>query len=166
MTKKIGTLRALGVMIALASAALVPAASAQATAIGASEPSATPNIQPTPESASGCNGYVCISISGTGTTVYSISSTVQNPYGSTYSTTGHVYVNGASVRSYGTHSIPSGHKNTYSWNNPSYTFQIGDQVCVQWTGISGFPCETIKKPTATFFRRVRRWYDFQRRTRI
>lgn len=97
-----------------------------------------------PDSASGCAGYVCIDINGSGTTVNYISTVVQNPYHRPYTSTGRVYVNGRPVHSFGSHKLrayPA--KERYTWNSPSYSFRKGQRVCIQWTGISGFPCETI-----------------------
>jgi hypothetical protein len=97
-----------------------------------------------PHSSNGCNGYVCININGNGTHVNYIATTVQNPSKKVLTSRGHVYVNGRPVHSFGSHRLrgyPA--KEQYTWNSPHYRFKKHQKVCIQWSGISGFPCETI-----------------------
>lgn len=98
-----------------------------------------------PDSSNGCNGHVCININGNGTHVNYIATTVQNPSKKVRTSTGHVYVNGKPVHSFGSHRLrgyPA--KEQYTWNSPHYRFKKHQKVCIQWSGISGFPCETIE----------------------
>jgi hypothetical protein len=105
---------------------------------------ATAEAGPPPPSSYGCNGYVCIGIDGSGTTVDDIYAVVQNPYSSSYATTGTIYDNGVAIHTFPRITLPAyPTKEEQVWDSPSYSFQAGDQVCASYIGISGYPCETI-----------------------
>jgi hypothetical protein len=99
---------------------------------------------PVPATASGCNGYVCITIDGSGTTVNEIQAQVQNPYSYAYNTTGSIYDNGSVIYTFSPVDLsPYPNKDLQTWPNPAHTFAAGDKVCAAYSGISGEPCETI-----------------------
>lgn len=98
-----------------------------------------------PLSSSGCAGYVCVGIDGSGTTVDDIWASVQNPYTTSYATTGTIYDNGVAIHTFPRITVPPyPTEEQQTWSSPDYNFHAGDQICASYTGISGYPCETIE----------------------
>ena len=82
-----------------------------------------------PLSSSGCAGYVCVGIDGSGTTVDDIWASVQNPYTTSYATTGTIYDNGVAIHTFPRITVPPyPTEEQQTWSSPDYNFHAGDQI--------------------------------------
>lgn len=129
--------------ITIAVAVVACAAALGLTLPDAHAGAATSTGTPLLPSAYGCNLNTCIEIDGSGTTVLAIYGQTQNPFSKSVTTTGTVYDNGTAIHKFPAVTLKPGGGVTQLWNSPSYKFRSGDQVCVRYSGISGYPCETI-----------------------
>jgi hypothetical protein len=105
----------------------------------ASAASAVPSISP--QTASGCNQYVCIYVEGSGTQVTYWRTTAALPH--FMCTVANYWANGVLVYEGNTKCGSSGAQVSSYWPSPGH-FAAGTQLCNTWTGISGKPCETIE----------------------
>ena len=93
-----------------------------------------------PASASGCNGDVCIDITGTGVIITKWGTT---GYGNVGCTWANFYYEG------GDYAGPDVCPNSadpgvyYDYTGPTGYYRSGSEVCNAWYRIPGFPCETI-----------------------
>ncbi len=95
----------------------------------------------TPDSASGCNQAVCISLVGSGSTVTSWSTTgyftIETPAFAIYYKNGTVIATSVIVVAYPGETLFDQMIGTHSFPN-------GTQLCNGWGGTLGHPCETIE----------------------
>lgn len=134
------TIRSFGLLAVLLLALVVPAGAAYAST--ASHASGHTASAPIRNSASGCNGSVCITVNGSGLHVNYVESSAKYP--KTFTTYAQFYLNGrAWLDSF---KISGKAGDTYSTGNITIdeNFANGTQICVSWPGISGRPCETIE----------------------
>lgn len=98
----------------------------------------TPRLQPM--SASGCNGAVCITLTGTGLSLKSWTTKLTAPAAS--QTWAEFWKNGILVAQSGSVWANAGDikKSTYAG---SLLFSDNDTVCNAWGGFNGRPCETL-----------------------
>jgi hypothetical protein len=96
-----------------------------------------------PLSASGCNGDVCLSVTGNGTSVSAWSTSVEPS--SAICTHAEFLVNNSLVGQSATKCLASSQSASASLNNPSgLSLSPGDQLCNEWAGVPGKPCATIE----------------------
>jgi hypothetical protein len=105
----------------------------------ASAASAAPSISP--QTASGCNQYICIYVEGSGTQVTYWSTTAALP--ASMCTVAKYWASGVLVYEGNTKCGSSGAQVSSYWPSPGH-FAAGTQLCTTWTGISGRPCETVE----------------------
>ncbi len=105
----------------------------------ASAASAAPSISP--QTASGCNQYVCIYVEGSGTQVTYWSTTAALPH--SMCTVANYWADGVLVYEGNTKCGSSGGQVSSYWSNPGH-FAVGTQLCNTWTGIAGKPCEVVE----------------------
>lgn len=125
---------------------------AMAPAIASASPAPTANhhitvqvlkrVLPTPESAYGCNSDVCIYVNGSGNWVNYVDAYAYPPaYVCSHAK---LYKNNALYKSGPTICIngPSQYGVTYFPIDRNFSY--GTVLCVEWTNISGRPCETVE----------------------
>jgi hypothetical protein len=130
------------VLLASTAPASAVSSSAQSTAIGSHSVQVTRGHTVTPNTASGCNSDVCITVNGSGLFVNFVFTSGHNP--NSFSVSSHPYItaNGVTVNSGSTRTIAAGSTSSYTWNSQR-SFANNTVICAGWTGISGFPCETV-----------------------
>ncbi len=105
----------------------------------ASAASAAPSISP--QTASGCNQYVCIYVEGSGTQVTYWSTTAALP--ASICTVAKYWANGVLVYEGNTKCGSGGAEVSSYWPDPG-SFAAGTQLCNTWIGVLGKPCETVE----------------------
>lgn len=105
--------------------------------LGVLLPAANAQAQVGIESADGCNGYVCISVEGSGLSVSSWRTTAS--VSSYRCESAYFKRNGYTIKIMS--DCDSSTLSTTWWNPGS--FSDGDQLCNTWSNISGEPCITI-----------------------
>lgn len=101
-----------------------------------------------PDSASGCNGDICIyvcnniSCTGSGNYITYVEGEAHPPLGDTTNpTTAKVWVRGVVRYTLSGLSLAS---TVYAYFPFDYNVDVGSQICVTFTGIPGKPCETVE----------------------
>lgn len=93
-----------------------------------------------PDSHYGCNGNVCIDVEGTGTVVSSWGTSAVLSNQCTYG----VWLRDNSVKYTGPTYCGSGNTGLVERPGAPFYFNVGDQLCNEWPGVSGKPCATIE----------------------
>lgn len=92
------------------------------------------------QDAGGCNGHVCIYLTGSGTHLDRWMTTAD--VASASCTSASFWADGAVVRRSTTVCTSGSGTVTATWNNPG-TFPHGTQACNSWSGVQGHPCKMI-----------------------
>jgi hypothetical protein len=129
---------AAGLLIIAVGALTAGAASASTPDAGVT--GAAPGFGVIPDSANGCNGPVCIYVTGTGLHVsdWSTSLALSRSMCSTAS----FLVNGVLWASGVNECGSAGDELVSDWSDPG-NFPNGTVLCNTWSGVSGKPCETV-----------------------
>lgn len=93
------------------------------------------------QDASGCNGNVCIYLTGTGLVVDRWRTTAY--VSSAKCVSASFWANGVRVRQSATYCTSGAGTISSTWNSPG-PFADGTQACNSWSGVSGYPCKTIQ----------------------
>lgn len=102
----------------------------------------TPAGDASANDSSGCDGRVCIILTGSGVTLGQWRTTAAVSTADCASA--RFWSNGALVRSSGTYCSSGPGTLTATWDAPS-RFPDNTTACNSWTDITGYPCQTIKQ---------------------
>jgi hypothetical protein len=102
--------------------------------------SAVSNVVIHPDSANGCNGAICIAISGSGLHVSDWETSVV--ISKTMCSSASFTANGVLVAVGSSTCGTSGDQLVADWSSPG-NFANGTVLCNTWSGVSGKPCETV-----------------------